>query len=172
MSAARGVLFDLDGTLYHQPPLRVLMAAELGLRPWLQRRPTEVPRLWHALGVFREMREELRSHAPADGSLDERQYTVAAGRAGVPVEFMREAVREWIFERPLPYVHAARRRDARAVFERLRDDGVLVGVFSDYPVTRQAPGAWAGRPRLRAALRHRRRRERLQAASAGIPGSV
>jgi len=134
MSAARGVLFDLDGTLYHQPPLRLLMAAELGLRPWLQRRPTEVPRLWHALGVFREMREELRSHAPADGSLDERQYTVAAGRAGVPVEFMREAVREWIFERPLPYVHAARRRDARAVFERLRDDGVLVGVFSDYPV--------------------------------------
>jgi phosphoglycolate phosphatase/putative hydrolase of the HAD superfamily len=134
MSAARGVLFDLDGTLYHQPPLRVLMAAELALRPWLQRRPTAVPRLWHALRVFREVREELRSHSPADGSLEERQYSAAASRAGVPVQFMRDAVREWIFERPLPYVHAVRRRDARAVFERLRDDGVSVGVFSDYPV--------------------------------------
>jgi HAD superfamily hydrolase (TIGR01549 family) len=134
MSAARGVLFDLDGTLYHQPPLRLLMAAELGLRPWMHRRPTEVPRLWHALGVFREVREELRSHSPSDGPLEDRQYSAAASRAGVSVQFMRDAVREWIFERPLPYVHAARRRDVRAVFECLRDDGVSVGVFSDYPV--------------------------------------
>jgi HAD superfamily hydrolase (TIGR01549 family) len=134
MSAPRAVLFDLDGTLYHQPPLRLLMAAELGFRPWLRRRPTDVPRLWRALRVFRTVREELRSHTPGDGSLEERQYAVAASRAGVPADFMREAVREWIFERPLPYVHAARRRDARATFEQLRAEGVSVGVFSDYPV--------------------------------------
>jgi len=42
-------LFDVDGTLYHQPPLRVLMAGELGAASWIRTAPWNVPRLWRML---------------------------------------------------------------------------------------------------------------------------
>jgi phosphoglycolate phosphatase/putative hydrolase of the HAD superfamily len=94
----RGVLFDLDGTLYHQPRLRSLMMAELLTLPLYGL--TSAPRRYRALAAYRQAQEELRRHPPAQ-SLAEAQLTVAAARAGLPLAAVRSLVDEWMMKRPL-----------------------------------------------------------------------
>jgi FMN phosphatase YigB (HAD superfamily) len=130
----RAVLFDVDGTLYRQRPLRALMAAELAVVPWTSRLPWHVPRLWRVLSAFRRVREELRDLGRPDGPLATLQYSQAARRAGVTEAEVRDVVGEWIYRRPLKYLPHVVRRDAGDVFRRLRERGLGVGAFSDYPV--------------------------------------
>jgi phosphoglycolate phosphatase/putative hydrolase of the HAD superfamily len=130
----RAVLFDVDGTLYHQPPLRLLMAGELGTASWLQHAPWNVPRLWRMLSVFRDVREELRALGRSDEPLARLQYTKAAERAEVAVDDMEEAVEEWIYKRPLKYLPRVVRAGMADVLADLDARGLRVGAFSDYPV--------------------------------------
>jgi len=130
----RAVLFDVDGTLYHQPPLRVLMAGELGTAPWVRHAPWNVPRLWRMLSVFRDVREELRALGRSDEPLARLQYTKAAERAEVPVGDMEDAVGEWIYKRPLKYLPRVVRGGMADVLSALDARGLRVGAFSDYPV--------------------------------------
>jgi FMN phosphatase YigB (HAD superfamily) len=131
----RTVLFDVDGTLYHQPPLRLLMAGELGAASWIRSAPWRVPRLWRMLSVFRRVREELRALGRADQPLARLQYTRAAERAGVPVNDMEAAVEEWIYTRPLKYLPRVVRGGTAEVLSDLDARGLRIGAFSDYPVT-------------------------------------
>jgi FMN phosphatase YigB (HAD superfamily) len=130
----RAVLFDVDGTLYHQPLLRLVMAGELGVAPWFRYAPWNVPRLWRMLSTFRRVREELRALGRPDEPLARLQYTRAAERAGVSVSDMEAAVEEWIYRRPLKHLPRAVRRGMADVLTGLDARGLRVGVFSDYPV--------------------------------------
>jgi FMN phosphatase YigB (HAD superfamily) len=130
----RAVLFDLDGTLYRQAPLRALMAAELATVPCLQPRPWRAARTWRILQTFREVREELRALGHASEPLERLQYKAAADRAGLPVDEMEAAVTEWIFKRPLKYLRHVLRPGTSALFDRLSSEQLRIGVFSDYPV--------------------------------------
>jgi putative hydrolase of the HAD superfamily len=130
----RAVLFDVDGTLYHQQPLRLLMAGELGLVPWTHQAPWRVPRLWRSLSAFRRVREQLRALGRAEEPLDRLQYERAAAAAGVPVNAMVAAVDEWIYRRPLKHLPRVARRGLADVLGSLTARGIRVGVFSDYPV--------------------------------------
>ena len=133
--SVRAVLFDVDGTLYHQQPLRMLMAGELGIVPWTRQAPWRVPGLWRMLSAFRRVREELRALGVPEQPLVRLQYDAAAAAAGVPVDVMEAAVEEWIYRRPLKYLPRVARRGMAEVLASLADEGVRAGVFSDYPVT-------------------------------------
>ena len=172
MTPTRGVLFDLDGTLYHQSRLRALMALELGSRPWLGRSPASVRRLWRVLRVFRHVREELRELGRPAESLDDLQYTVAAERAGVGANEVRQAVVEWILERPLRYMRVTRRRELEAVFGRLHREGLKIGVFSDYPVREKLQALGVAELRVRAVVCNRRGSQCLQTPCGGVPGRM
>jgi FMN phosphatase YigB (HAD superfamily) len=130
----RAVLFDVDGTLYHQPPLRLLMACELGTVPWFQRLPWQVPRIWMMLSAFRRVREELRALGRGDQPLQRLQFDRAAERAAVSVDEMEATVTEWIDYRPLKYLPRVARAGLGDLLESLAASGRLVGAFSDYPV--------------------------------------
>ena len=94
----RGVLFDVDGTLYHQTALRAFVALELAVAS-LSRGPLAVARReLHALRVFRRTREELRN-GPWDQPLERLQFERAAERAGLDTRALESIVVEWIFER-------------------------------------------------------------------------
>ena len=129
----KAVLFDVDGTLYLQPRLRALMAAELAVVPWMQRAPWRVGRLWNALSIFRRVREELRALGRPTDALERLQYSEAATRAGIPVSEMEDAVAEWIVRRPLKYLPHVVRPGTREALAQLQAAGVRIGVFSDYP---------------------------------------
>ena len=130
----RAVLFDLDGTLYRQAPMRLLMAGELATVPWMRRHPRGVPRLWKQLRAFREAREALRALGRPAELLERLQYSVPAERSGMPPTEIEEAVAEWMFQRPLKYLRHVARPGLHELFERLDAQGLKIGVFSDYPV--------------------------------------
>jgi FMN phosphatase YigB (HAD superfamily) len=127
------VLFDLDGTLYAQPPVRALMAMELAFLPMRLGSLAESRRTWEALRAFRHIREEMRDW-PECECLDDQQYVAAADRAGVPADLVRRAVEEWMFKRPLRYLRPWCRPGLRSLLADLQRRGVRLGVFSDYPV--------------------------------------
>ncbi len=120
-------LVDLDGTLYHGRPLRLLMALELGLLGL---------RAASALHVFRRHHEELRSEGFSGPPTPyEEQLRRAAEELGYPVEKLEALVKEWMLERPLRWLNLLRRRGLLDELREAHAGGVKLGLVSDYPAT-------------------------------------
>ncbi len=130
----RAILFDLDGTLYRQSPLKKRMLRELVTVPLRRMAPFEGYRTVRRLARFRRDREALRDLGRPDESLEELQYARPAAALGEPADRVRASVLEWMHERPLRHLAAARRAGAAELFRAARSRGLEVGVFSDYPV--------------------------------------
>ena len=132
-AGVRAVLFDVDGTLYAQTPLRIRMAAELafaGLRA-----PRTIARTARILATFRRMREELRLEGDAASRpLNMLQFSRPAERLGIDALDVEQVVDEWIMQRPLRHLRSARRPGLGRFLSLLKDRGLRVGALSDYPV--------------------------------------
>ena len=130
----RAVLLDVDGTLYYQAALRLLMALELSALPLVQMSCRSSCRIWRSLRYFRRVREELRRLGKPEASLAQLQYMEAARRSGSEPGDMQRVVSEWIYGRPLKYLKICRRRGIEGFLSFLQSRGIQVGAFSDYPV--------------------------------------
>jgi HAD superfamily hydrolase (TIGR01509 family) len=109
------------------------MIAELVALPLTSRSLTRPARVWRQIGRFRSVREELRELGRPAESLDALQYARPAEQLGCGADELRATVEEWIHRRPLPYLAGCVRPGLVAFLERLREQGVPVGVYSDYP---------------------------------------
>lgn len=129
------VVFDLDGTLYKQWPVRLHMAAQL--TAWAVLHPFSGPTVPRLLRRFRRAQEVLReSDAPeasTDQSLGDQQLAWATSGVEADLEASRKIVCEWMFERPLRAVRIHTRRELLPVLRELRERGVKLAVYSDYP---------------------------------------
>lgn len=132
--SVRAVLLDVDGTLYHQEPLRFLMALELSALPLVRRSYGSASRVWRSLRCFRRVREELRLVGALKSSLADLQYVETAKRAGVNSVEIEQVVAEWIYRRPLKYLRFCKRRGIEQLLAFLESNKIQIGVFSDYPV--------------------------------------
>jgi HAD superfamily hydrolase (TIGR01549 family) len=124
----RLVVFDVDGTLYDQRPLRRRM--QLALLRHCLIRPRELP-LLRTLQVFRRLREELAEGG--GGEISRLQYERPAALLGLSPEIVQLAVETWMHERPLVHLAAARFPGVDQMFEALRLSGRKAAIFSDYP---------------------------------------
>lgn len=124
----RLVVFDVDGTLYDQRPLRRRMLLAL-LRHGL-RRPRDLAVL-RTLQVFRRQREELAEQGA--GEIGALQYERPAALLGLSPRRVQRVVETWMHERPLPYLAECRYPGVERVFEALKASGRTTAIFSDYP---------------------------------------
>src|SRR5258706_9114322 len=85
----RAVLFDLDGTLYEQAPMRRLMLLEMIRIPILH--PISAARKLRALAAYRHAQEHLRQGGEGE-DLAARQLSHAAERSGLPVKDVQALV--------------------------------------------------------------------------------
>lgn len=130
MTQARAVIFDLDGTLYHEGPLRRRMLIELGLGTL--RLGLRLPRV---IGAWRQEREDLRGERFATGEQLAREHLArAARRSGMSQEQIQSCAHEWLEQRPLRHLSKCARVDLCSTLQALRAGNVRVGVFSDHPV--------------------------------------
>jgi len=127
-SMPKAIIFDVDGTLYDQKKLRMFMLFEMTIfilfRPWCLK---DFKLLWD----FRKHRE--RSALNTVGDIDNQQYLYVARSSGVTPEKIRELVGDWILERPLKYLPSCRYPGVLELFYKLKQRGIGIGVFSDYP---------------------------------------
>lgn len=127
--SVRLVVFDVDGTLYRQPPLRRRMALAL-----LSHVATSGDvRLLRLLSDYRRERERLADAEVAD--FDATLAATIAARHGVDPATVTALVTDWIETRPLPYLRPHVVPGTVALFDGLRRSGRTIGVLSDYPAT-------------------------------------
>lgn len=130
----RAVLFDVDGTLYHQLPLRALMAQELLRLPVALGSLPAARRVWRAIAAFRSAREALRGVERPGPPLVRLQYEWAAERSGLEAEAVEAWIAEWFYARPLRHLRRCRRGGLAPALARLDAAGLRAGVLSDHPV--------------------------------------
>lgn len=126
-SSVRLVVFDVDGTLYRQRPVRLRMAAAL-VADALRKRSLSTIR---ALGRYRRLREDMADRE-ASGFEAELAGAVAAATGLAPAE-VAMLVDHWINRRPLPLLLRARYPVVDRLFDAIRASGRGIGVLSDYP---------------------------------------
>ena len=129
----QAVLFDLDGTLYKQAPLRSLMALELLTLPLAG--PGLARRRLRALRAFRKAQEHLREAMNAADLADPSgaQLRRAAGASGLSVAEVEALVADWMVKRPLKYLQFCRPAGLDHLLDVIEGAGVRIGVLSDYP---------------------------------------
>lgn len=127
-SGIRLVVFDVDGTLYRQSPLRWRMARDLALD---SARMRDFRPLW-ALRSYRRLREEV-AEAEAENFNDVLIAGVAS-HASCSLNEARRIISEWMEQRPLRYLELCRYAGIPDLFDALRASGKMIGVLSDYTV--------------------------------------
>ncbi len=118
-------VFDLDGTLYDQPKLRLTMAMRLML--YYMCHPFSVKELF-ILQHFRKVKD-----AWCGGSSEEDIYQKVAADKGVGADKVAQTVKRWIYDNPLSALKSAKDVYLAGWIARLRQEGKTVVVLSDYP---------------------------------------
>ena len=120
----KAVIFDVDGTLYNQQPLRrkmlVALLGHYALRPWR----------WRELRILSRFRAEREKRPGAVGpDLENAQYAWC----GYPAAQVRPVIQRWIFNHPNQYLAACAYPGVQDFFAALRHRGIKIGIYSDYP---------------------------------------
>lgn len=121
------VVFDVDGTLYCQKKMRLLMAKDLLISVLTAKTPSPIK----VLKTYRQIRERLGDEEQED--FERKLTSEVADKCGVSVGQVEIFVSEWMHKRPLPYLAFCRFKGVQELFEGLRAAGKIVGVLSDYP---------------------------------------
>lgn len=126
----QAVIFDVDGTLYNQKLLRLLMLRDL-LAYCLMR-----PDQWKDLLIlhrFRLLREEMTNSYHNNENLLKIQFRLTAGKTCVPIKRVEECIEKWIMVYPLKYLRSLRYPDVLDFYNDLRESSIKLAAFSDYP---------------------------------------
>ena len=122
---ARAWLVDLDGTLYHSLPIKLIMAGELLLCGHNAIGP---------LRNFRRAHEELRWEVEQRvGSPLRVQLEMAAEWSEIPPDQLEMLVLEWMIWRPCKWLRAFARRPFLGEIAAFRRQGGVTALVSDYP---------------------------------------
>jgi phosphoglycolate phosphatase/putative hydrolase of the HAD superfamily len=126
----KALVFDIDGTLYRQPPLR--RAILLRLLAMMAVRPAHGWRTVRVLREYRRAQETLRL-AAAETDIAEAQISLTCDRTHVDRRSVVDCVRRWMDEEPLAllprYVQPGLLEFLRACKAR----GLCLAALSDYP---------------------------------------
>ena len=123
----RGIIFDVDGTLYDKRALQRRIAARLAATYW--RKPIQGLRVIQALQAYRRAHEELRGQAFSS----DLQLALAANKSGYAESELRGIVEEWFERWPLGLLSQCVYPQLPRFLRLLADRHIPCGVFSDYP---------------------------------------
>jgi HAD superfamily hydrolase (TIGR01549 family) len=127
--ALKAIVFDIDGTLYRQGPLRRAMLARL-LTAYAVR-PLAGWRTMTALRAYRHAQEQLRG--AACGDVMAAQIGLACERTGLAHAIVAEHVERWMEREPLAIVRRHRQPGLVEFLDACRARGVRLATLSDYP---------------------------------------
>jgi HAD superfamily hydrolase (TIGR01509 family) len=128
------VLFDVDGTLYDQRPVRRSMSVRLVRSHALA--PRRGLRTMRALRAYRRAQEAMRSTG-FEGDVEVEQVRRAASSANAQDAAVTALVTRWMEEEPLGVVAASARPALRELLDALAAREIRLAVVSDYPADRK-----------------------------------
>ena len=128
LSQIRLVIFDLDGTFYNLGQMRKRVIRDMVFYYLLR------PHRWREIQwiqTFRSVREEMAETPHA--RLDQSSYEKVAARTQGSPEKIHQIVNRWMLHHPLPYLAQMLYPEASPLLARLKQLGIEVAVFSDFP---------------------------------------
>lgn len=125
------MLFDVDGTLYYQFPLRISMVACLVVLNFLS--PRELMRKIRVINAYRSAQELLRCSVEKNTMNSSGQLAMTVEKTKESPDYVAGVISEWFEKKPLPFLRFFRRRGLLHLLAELKKQGILLGVFSDYP---------------------------------------
>lgn len=138
ISDYKAVIFDLDGTLYYQKPFRIRML--IYLCQYMLLHPSSLKDIL-IVKEYRSVREKWSAYEEQSASgnenlnsLDTRQYEFVAEKLKVSPKRVEKAVSFFMQEAPLSLLPQYRDSVLADVMDNLRENKVIVAVYSDYPV--------------------------------------
>jgi HAD superfamily hydrolase (TIGR01509 family) len=126
----QAIVFDVDGTLYPQRPLRIRLLFELAAQ--FAKKPVRQLRTLKVLRAYRKAHELARTNR-SDETAQKLQLCIASELSGEQPEFVERLVREWFQRRPLRHLKAVLYPDLVALLRQAKEHGIRLGVLSDYP---------------------------------------
>lgn len=131
----KALIFDLDGTLYEQAPLRRaiflrLLGSHLG-------HPLRGFQTMRMLSAYRRAQESMRRWEIHSNELARAQRELAAETLGVSPEAVETCVASWMEREPLPLLARSMRKGLPELLAQAKQSGVLLAVWSDYPAERK-----------------------------------
>lgn len=114
-------VFDVDGTLYFQNKLRLIMGSRL-LAYYLLH-PLKVKDLI-IIKNFRSIREAAKD---TNGLFD-----ITAKKCHVSVSHVEKVIKKWIYENPLDALIASKDATLLSIIDMLKANGKTVAIWSDY----------------------------------------
>lgn len=134
-SGFKALIFDVDGTLYDQAPVRRAMLYRL-LRAHLGC-PLQGLLTLRVLDAYRQAQEVLRKTSPASGDIADAQLLLAGRSLGMSAETIAPYVARWIEDEPLPLVASSLRKGILELLRQAKRFGLRLAVCSDYPADRK-----------------------------------
>jgi phosphoglycolate phosphatase/putative hydrolase of the HAD superfamily len=132
-SPLKALIFDLDGTLYRQPPLRWRMLRCALLAHVLH--PARGLSTLRVLRAYRRAQETLRASPLAHRDLAEEQLQLASRWTGVGPALARACVARWMEQEPLIFLPRVRYQGVEEFLQVATARAWRLAVFSDYPAT-------------------------------------
>jgi FMN phosphatase YigB (HAD superfamily) len=123
------VIFDVDGTLYRQGPLRRTMLLRL-LRHTASR-PVDGLRTVRLLRAYRHAQEALRG--TIDPDIAAAQMRLACNRTNTDAAVAAASVERWMEREPLPYLAQCIQPGLIDFLDACTRRGVRLAALSDYP---------------------------------------
>ncbi len=123
----KGIIFDLDGTLYSQLKMHICMFFDIFTYYLIH--PLRINDL-RIIYYFRKKRYEADSSL----ELEKTQYQITADYLNLPTEEVRSIIEKWILNRPIRYMKICRYSNVLNIFKLLRKINLKIAVVSDYPI--------------------------------------
>ena len=118
------LIFDLDGTLYYQRGVQLVMGCQMLLyyifHFWK----------WKELNLILDYRK-IREKNEKD--VVEKQFKIMAEKYKMSVKQVEELVEKWMIEKPLKALKLFKDRKLSNLIENAKTNGIQVIIYSDYP---------------------------------------
>ena len=134
MSRIKGIVFDVDGTLYSNTKLRLLISLLLLVNFF--RSPVKFPKLVKIISSYRKSQEKLRENTT--GNVKAAQIALTSKDTGCSPEEVETVVSDWFDTRPLKHLEKAARKNLVYIFKWIKSKDLKLGLLSDYPCREKA----------------------------------
>lgn len=118
------IVFDVDGTLYYQRKLRIIMAGRL--ISYYIFHPLKLKELL-IIKDFRSLRDKAEN--------TDNLYKLTAEKNKVDESRVRDVIKKWIYDNPLDAVAKSADRELIAIIKKLMSEGKKIAIWSDYAAT-------------------------------------
>jgi HAD superfamily hydrolase (TIGR01509 family) len=125
----KAVIFDVDGTMYRQVPLRRAMLLRL-VRTHLAH-PVKGWRTIRTLSAYRRAQEDLRGEM--SGDMAEAQIRITCERTGSDRASVMDCVERWMEQEPLGLLPRCRHSGLVEFLRACKARGLRLAALSDYP---------------------------------------